>query len=742
MHLDEDDLYDYDGDSYDEDADVDFVVNSVPGVTPDEAEAELDKADWDVDAAIASLKRKKAVKPQQQKPQQQKPQQKPETKGKLTPLQLLAQKRAETKESRAEPQPEPKPELRKPSLADLAARRAVKTDSENAKASQGEPKAAGSALDRLRQRRMKAEPSSVKPEPKPEPELVRSAKAKSPSDRNQAWEPEISYDLPSKALNPGVRNPSFFGQVISQPEHLHRTSTNHLDTARDAHNAFSKPSPDDVVLNAQASAFMPKTQKTSQPPATAKSTAPKTQPGSAPASKVASKTKAQQSPTLASRLGSLQIKPGCAFVVIGHVDAGKSTLMGRLLLDSGALPAKTVSKYEHESAKAGKSSFWLAWALDATNEERERGVTVDIGEARFDTASTRYTVLDAPGHRDYVPNMIAGVSQADLAVLVVDADTNAFESGFALDGQTKEHAVLARSLGLSTILVAVNKMDTQNWDEVRFAEISELLTDFLTKKVGYSANQCIFVPTSGITGANVVHPPKGDDAAKLGWYDGPTLVGALDTFAANNVAQRRSQDTLRFAVSNAFVEPFQSSTTLTGRVLSGGLEAGDVLEVIQPVGGGFTVTVKAVPSEYLVAGDIGDIKVDFDAENTSLRPGDVLTSSDAGLHATTHFEAKIRLFDIPKPILPGSKLAFHLGRTEDTVKVVRIVQPIGQTIQRKVRHLGRGSAAVVELELSKPVVLAMPDVCKDLGRFVLRMNGSTVGGGVVAGLSAQYINTQ
>ena len=210
-------------------------------------------------------------------------------------------------------------------------------------------------------------------------------------------------------------------------------------------------------------------------------------------------------------------KTEASFVVIGHVDHGKSTLMGRLLYDLKVVDQRSIDKYRKDASNMGKSSFALAWVMDSTSEERERGVTVDIAMNHFETDKTKFTILDAPGHRDFIPNMIAGASQADFAVLVIDAATNSFESG--LKGQTKEHALLVRSMGVQRVIIAVNKMDTTSWNEDRFTEIKQQMTAFLTS-AGFQAKNLAFIPCAGLTGDNIVTPIP--EAAS--WYKDSSKV--------------------------------------------------------------------------------------------------------------------------------------------------------------------------------------------------------------------------
>ncbi|KAJ1970831.1 hypothetical protein H4R34_005937, partial [Dimargaris verticillata] len=238
-------------------------------------------------------------------------------------------------------------------------------------------------------------------------------------------------------------------------------------------------------------------------------------------------------------------------VIVGHVDAGKSTLMGHLLYLLGQVPARVLRKYEQESAKMGKASFHFAWVMDATEEERSRGVTIDIATSTFQTANKHFTILDAPGHRDFIPNMISGTAQADVAILVVDSTTGGFEAGFQDNGQTKEHAILVRSLGVQQLVVAVNKLDSVGWSEARYQEIRAQLNPFLTQ-VGFKSENITYVPCSGLQGTNLTQCPTPQTAASLtAWYprNGPCLIDAIDQFKA---PPRALEDAFRLAVADFF----------------------------------------------------------------------------------------------------------------------------------------------------------------------------------------------
>ncbi|MHA1778574.1 MAG: GTP-binding protein, partial [Candidatus Heimdallarchaeaceae archaeon] len=217
-------------------------------------------------------------------------------------------------------------------------------------------------------------------------------------------------------------------------------------------------------------------------------------------------------------------KPHLNLVIIGHVDHGKSTMTGHLLYLCGSISEREIQKYEKEAELIGRGSFKFAWVLDKLKEERERGVTIDLAFYKFETKKYYYTIIDAPGHRDFVKNMITGTSQADAAILVVSAGTGEFEAGISATGQTREHALLAKTLGVDQILVAVNKMDLANYSKERYEEIKNEMARNL-KLFGYDVSKINFVPVSGMKGDNLR-----ERSENMPWYDGPTLLEALDTF--------------------------------------------------------------------------------------------------------------------------------------------------------------------------------------------------------------------
>merc|ERR1712166_812590 len=263
-------------------------------------------------------------------------------------------------------------------------------------------------------------------------------------------------------------------------------------------------------------------------------------------------------------------KPHVSLVVIGHVDSGKSTSTGHLIYLCGGIDERTIQKYQKEAELIGKGSFAFAWVLDKLKAERDRGITINITLTKFETEKHHYTIIDAPGHRDFIKNMITGTSQADVSVLMISSQAGEFESGVSKEGQTKEHALLAFTLGVKQMVVGINKMDhpSTNWGKDRYDEIKKEASTFL-KKGGYKVDGIPFVPFSGLTGENMLK--AGDN---MGWYKGPTLIGALDTMSAPD---RPVDKPLRLPINDVF-KISGIGTVPVGRVETGVLKPAMILK--------------------------------------------------------------------------------------------------------------------------------------------------------------------
>ncbi|XP_050693971.1 protein HBS1-like [Eriocheir sinensis] len=423
-------------------------------------------------------------------------------------------------------------------------------------------------------------------------------------------------------------------------------------------------------------------------------------------------------------------------VVVGHVDAGKSTLMGHLLYLRGTVAQRTMHKYEQESRKLGKQSFMYAWVLDDTEEERSRGITVDVAQRVFTTGQRTVTLLDAPGHRDFIPNMITGAARADAAVLAVDASTGAFEAGFDSGGQTREHALLVRSLGVSQLVVAVNKLDTTDWSEERMKEVRHSIRQFL-KGVGFKDADVTYVPCSGLTGENLVERSPG--GALDSWYSGPTLLEAIDTL---KVPVRAVEKPVRMCVCDVY-KGQGAYMCVSGRLDAGYLQANDRLLLLPQ---GDIVGLKAVQTDtqtdnpsVAFAGDHVTLTLSG-VDPAALHVGDFLCDPMHPIPLTSRIQARIVVFNITVPLIKGAQLDFHYQSVTEPASIRKLVSQLhkttGQTLKARPRALPKNSAALVELELSRSLCLELFRDFREMGRFMLRAGGSTVAAGLVTKILA------
>ncbi|KAM6905794.1 HBS1-like protein [Lycodopsis pacificus] len=422
-------------------------------------------------------------------------------------------------------------------------------------------------------------------------------------------------------------------------------------------------------------------------------------------------------------------KPLLNLVVIGHVDAGKSTLMGHLLYLLGNVNKRTMHKYEQESKKAGKASFAYAWVLDETGEERDRGVTMDVGMTKFETNSKVVTLMDAPGHKDFIPNMITGAAQADVAVLVVDASRGEFEAGFEAGGQTREHALLVRSLGVTQLAVAVNKMDQVNWQQERFREIISKLGHFL-KQAGFKESDVFYIPTSGLSGENLV--TRSSVSQLTCWYSGPSLLEQIDAFKA---PQRSVDKPFRLCVSDVFKDQ-GSGFCVTGKIEAGYIQTGERILAMPP---NETCTVKGITLhdealDWAAAGDHVSLTV-TGMDIIKINVGCVFCDPKEPIRACTRFRARILLFNIEVPITQGFPVLLHYQTVSEPATIRKLVSVLhkssGEVLKKKPKCLSKGMNAIVEIQTQRPVSLELYKDYKELGRFMLRYVGSTIAAGVV-----------
>ncbi|XP_034658908.1 HBS1-like protein isoform X1 [Drosophila subobscura] len=416
-------------------------------------------------------------------------------------------------------------------------------------------------------------------------------------------------------------------------------------------------------------------------------------------------------------------------IVIGHVDAGKSTLMGHLLYDTGNVSQRVMHKHEQESKKLGKQSFMYAWVLDETGEERARGITMDVGQSRIETKTKIVTLLDAPGHKDFIPNMISGATQADVALLVVDATRGEFESGFELGGQTREHAILVRSLGVNQLGVVINKLDTVGWSQERFTEIVTKLKSFL-KQAGFKESDVSFTPCSGLTGENLTK--KAQEAALTSWYSGRPLLDVIENF---KIPERALDRPLRMSVSDIY-KGTGSGFCISGRVETGVMCVNDKVLVgaSREQAQVKSLTMDEFPQTSVFAGDqIAVTLAGVDINNITV--GCIISDPQTPIPVTTRFQARIIVFSVKVPITMGFPVLLHHQSLIEPAVVCKLTASIhkstGEVVKKKPRCLGSNSCALVELETSRPICIERYADFKELGRVMLRVAGVTIAAGMV-----------
>jgi len=458
--------------------------------------------------------------------------------------------------------------------------------------------------------------------------------------------------------------------------------------------------------------------------------------------KMVNATKPKNKINLKMAIAQKAEKPNLSFIMIGHVDSGKSTMIGRLLYDLHIVDSKVMHKLTQESERIGKPSFSLAWVMDQTPEERERGVTVDICETQFETENGKYTVIDSPGHKDYVPQMINGVTQADIAVMIVDITS--FESGFSNNGQTKEHLTIAESLGINNCIICINKMDSIGWNKDQFDLVKGELDDFLIEELHFKATNLKFVPTSGYLGDNIV---KRSQNCK--WYEGKVLMDLLEEAneRTKNVADTKSG--FAMTVNDLQKGGRDGELTIGGRIHSGTIQPGETI-VISPTGesgvvDGITVTSTPVGtfktqkriSQLAIKGEFVDLKLKKVDDSDNVLIGDVATKPGHYIEPVKEFKCEISCFNLDRPLLVGTPFILFRGNVSIPCRLKSIdhVVTASGKVNKKRKHLVSSSSGLVNIEVLErniPMFTFKQDA--KLGRVVIRRDGKTIGAGKVVEL--------
>ena len=411
-------------------------------------------------------------------------------------------------------------------------------------------------------------------------------------------------------------------------------------------------------------------------------------------------------------------KPHLNLAVIGHIDHGKSTTVGRLLFETGTVPPHIIETYRKEAEAKGKGSFEFAWVMDSLKEERERGITIDIAHRRFDTEKYYFTVVDCPGHRDFVKNMITGASQADAALLVVAAPDGVME-------QTKEHVFLARTLGINQLIVGINKMDAVKYDEKRFNEVKAELSQLL-KIVGYKPDNVIFIPMSAFKGDNI-----SKHSENTPWYKGPTLLEALNML---NEPEKPTNLPLRLPIQDVY-SISGIGTVPVGRVETGVMKKGMKVSFMPANKEGEVKSIE-MHHEEIPEALPGD-NVGFNVRGIGkgdIRRGDVCGPADAPPTVAEEFVAQVVVLHHPSALTVGYTPVFHCHTAQVACTFVELQKKLdprtGQVKETNPTFLKTGDAAIVKIRPTRPMVIEKVKEIPQLGRFAVRDMGSTIAAGM------------
>jgi len=414
-------------------------------------------------------------------------------------------------------------------------------------------------------------------------------------------------------------------------------------------------------------------------------------------------------------------------IFIGHVDAGKSTIGGQIMYLTGMVDKRTLEKYEREAKELNRESWYLSWALDTNLEERDKGKTVEIGRAYFETEKKHFTILDAPGHKSFVPNMIGGASQADLAVLVISARKGEFETGFERGGQTQEHAVLAKTAGVKHLIVLINKMDdpTVLWSQERYTECKDKLVPYL-KRIGFQRKDLMFMPCSGLTGFNL---RERVDSSLCPWYDGPAFIPYINDLP-----------TLNRNVNGNFMMPIAEKFNDRGTIVMGKIESGSCRKndsmILMPNKASVSVDILWRNEEEVSSVHCGEnVKIKLrGVEEGDIMPGFVLCDPVAPCKIGKVFDGQVVILEHRSIICAGYSAVCHIHSVAEEVTVQRLLVNIDKKTGEKVKYprfVKQDQNAIMRFETSGVICMESFKNHPQLGRFTLRDEGKTIAIGKV-----------
>ncbi|CAD6264096.1 unnamed protein product [Miscanthus lutarioriparius] len=433
-----------------------------------------------------------------------------------------------------------------------------------------------------------------------------------------------------------------------------------------------------------------------------------------------------------------QTKRHLNVVFIGHVDAGKSTTGGQILFLSGQVDDRTIQKYEKEAKDKSRESWYMAYIMDTNEEERVKGKTVEVGRAHFETEHTRFTILDAPGHKSYVPNMISGASQADIGVLVISARKGEFETGYERGGQTREHVLLAKTLGVAKLVVVINKMDepTVKWSKERYDEIEAKMVPFL-KSSGYNVKKDVqFLPISGLVGTNM---KTRMDKSICSWWDGPCLFEVLDRI---EVPLRDPKGPVRMPIIDKYKD---MGSVVMGKIESGTIREGDSLLVMPNKSHVKVIGLNLDESKVRRAGPAENVRVKLSGiEEEDVMAGFVLSSVANPVGAVSEFIAQLQILELLDNAIftAGYKAVLHIHSVVEECEIVELIEEIDmkkkkeadpkkKKPKRKLLFVKNGAIVVCRIQVNNLICIEKFSDFPQLGRFTLRTEGKTVAVGKV-----------
>ena len=416
-------------------------------------------------------------------------------------------------------------------------------------------------------------------------------------------------------------------------------------------------------------------------------------------------------------------KPHINLVFIGHVDAGKSTTVGRLMYDSGILSEQELRKLKERAQSLGKAGFEFAFVMDSLKEEQERGVTIDLSHQKFVTDKYEFTIIDAPGHKDFIKNMITGTSQADTAFLVVAATDD------ELQPQTKEHLFLAKTLGIKELNIAINKMDAVKYDQAKFNKLKAKLEELLSR-VGWKKDKVNFIPLASLLGDNVFKR-----STNMPWYTGPTLIEQMNLLT---LPEKPVNLPLRLPIQDVY-NITGIGVVPVGRVETGRMKVGDkIIAVPGREGKGIEGEVKSIEMhhEQVTEAEPGD-NIGFNVKGfgkKDLARGDVVGHTSTPPTVVKEFTAQIIVLNHPTVLTAGYTPVFHVHTSQVACTISELVKQLdpatGAVKKEHPDMLKNGDVAIVKIVPTKPLVIEKKSDIPHMASFAIRDAGSTVAAGM------------